>query len=353
MTMKKNNILLGIIISIGMVVVASIPRFMTIDKWGQSSILGAALYSFIFSMTVWLAHLYLINNQTLYNRVANTFWRSFISIFLVALFSYFLCDKFLATIIGNIYQINEFQIVKDRPGLLFGRNIFRGVIYYSILFFQKTSEEKKNNEIEIQRLKQAQLEAKIASLKEQLSPHFLFNTLNTLSTLTKEKEAQHFIDELANVYRYVLQYKNKEVVSLGQELTFIESYWYILKMRFENSIHLTINIDNSLTNTILPPLTLQLLIENTVKHNIASTTKPLYVNIYNNDRYIIIENNHQPRKSELPSTGQGLYNISLQYNLLFDKTIEIQNNTKTFSVSLPIIISIPPKFKIQDNEKHS
>lgn len=334
---KQNNILLGFIISIGMAIIASVSRFMRIDAWEQSSIIGATLYSFIFSMVIWFAHLYLINNRSFCKKIDNPVCRSFISIILVALFGYFVCDRFLLEIIGNIYDIDDLPLIKGRPGVLFARNLFRSIIYYAILFTQKVMEEKKDAEIEIQQLKQAQLEAKISSLKEQLSPHFLFNTLNTLSTLTKEKEAQQFITELANVYRYVLQHKNKEIVLLKQELAFIESYWYILKMRFENSIHLTVNVNEEITNSVLPPLTLQLLVENTVKHNVASLDNPLHVRIYNDGQFLIIENNYQPRKSEMQSSGEGLSNILQQYNLLFGKDIDIKNEEKQFRVSLPII----------------
>lgn len=337
LSIKRNNIVLGFIISIAMTIIASIPRSMSENGWDRSSIVGAALYSFIFSMVVWFAHLYLINNRIFLNRITNTFWRSFISIILVALFSYILCDRFLSGIFRNIYNIDEFQLADKFPGLLFMRNIFRGIIYYYILFFQKIMEDKKNAEIEIQRLKQVQLEAKIASLKEQLSPHFLFNTLNILSTLTKEKEAQNLITELANVYRYILQYKNKEVVELKQELDFIASYWYILKMRFGNSIDLIIEIDDELLDSVIPPLTLQLLLENSVKHNIAGLLRPLKVRIFSDGQFLFFENNYQPRKSELLSTGEGLSNIAQQYQLLFSEKIDINNVQETFKVSLPVI----------------
>jgi|GEM_PF-208137 two-component system, LytTR family, sensor kinase len=331
--MKKSNILLGLILSIAMTVIATIPRF----GWERNSMAGAALYSFIFSMVVWFAHLYLINNRWLSRKINQPFWQGFISIVLVAFLSYFLCDRILSGLITNLYHIDGFQKANNYPGLLFARNIFRSIIYYSILFTQKTMEEKKNNEMEIQRLKQLQLEAKLTSLKEQLSPHFLFNTLNTLSTLTKEKEAQNYIAELSKIYRYVLQFKNKEVVELKQELSFVESYWYILQMRFGEAIHLKIDVQDEWEQAIMPPLSLQLLIENTVKHNIASLQKPLFVHIYGSSSFLIVENNHQPRKSELPSTGEGLSNIAQQYQILFNQTIDIKKDVNNFSVSLPII----------------
>ena len=334
--MKQRNIFLGIIISVGMTILASSSRFIATDALLGSSI-SAALYSFLFSMVVWFSHLYLFNNRTFSQLIKNTFWRSIISILIVALFSYLFCDRFLYEIIRNVDYIDESPILSKRPGLLFARNILRSAIYYFILFFQLAVEEKKNNELEIQQLRQAQIEAKISSLKEQLSPHFLFNTLNTLSTLTKEKEAQHFIAELANVYRYVLQYKNRDMVLLKQELVFIDSYWYILKMRFEDAIHLNVEIDEETADSLIPPLTLQILIENTVKHNISSPQRPLNVKIRHDAQYLIVENNLQLRKSEIPSTGEGLSNIMQQYSLLFDRNIEIKNEAETFSVRLPII----------------
>jgi two-component system, LytTR family, sensor kinase len=336
-SVKKNNIVLGLIISMVMTLIVSVPRSMVLNSRDANSISGVALYSFIFSLVIWFAHLYLINSATFSNRIKNSLWRGFISILLVAVVSYFFCDRFLAGIFRNLYQLDELQQMDKHPGLLFARNIFRGIIYYYILFYQKVTEDKKNDEIEIQRLKQLQLEAKIASLKEQLSPHFLFNTLNTLSTLTKEKEAQQLITELANVYRYVLQYKNKEVVELRQELEFIGSYWYILEMRFGDSINLSIKIADDLLHSFIPPLTLQLLLENAVKHNITGVQRPLIVTVYSDGQKLFVDNTYQPRTSEMPSTGEGLNNIAQQYRLLFRQEIEINQGAETFRVSLPVI----------------
>lgn len=336
-SVTKNNTKLGFIISIGMTFIVSVPRSMALNNRDTTAVFAVALYAFIFSVVIWFAHLYLINNATLANRIKNSLWRGFLSILLVAVVSYFLCDRFLAGIFRDLFHLDDFQQATKRPGLLFARNIFRGVIYYYILFYQKVAEDKKNDEIEIERLKQLQLEAKIVSLKEQLSPHFLFNTLNTLSTLTKEKEARQLITELANVYRYVLQYKNKEVVQLRQELEFIRSYWYVLEMRFGHSIDLAVSLSDDLLQSFIPPLTLQLLLENAVKHNIISAKKPLIVTIYSDGQTLFVDNTYQPRTSELPSTGEGLSNITQQYQLLFGQKIEINQGAETFRVSLPLI----------------
>jgi len=336
-SVKKNNIVLGLIISMGMTLIVSVPRSMALNNRDANAIFGVALYSFIFSLVIWFAHLYLINNTAFSTRIKSSLWRGFLSILLVAVVSYFLFDRFLSEVFRDLFHLDDFQQMDKRPGLLFARNIFRGIIYYYILFYQKVTEDKKNDEIEIQRLKQLQLEAKIASLKEQLSPHFLFNTLNTLSTLTKEKEARQLITELANVYRYVLQYKNKEVVELRQELEFIRSYWYILEMRFGDSIDLAVSISGDLLHSFIPPLTLQLLVENAVKHNIVSVQKPLIVTVYSDGQKLFVDNTYQPRTSELPSTGEGLSNIAQQYRLLFGQEIEINKGAETFRVSLPVI----------------
>lgn len=139
--MKQRNIFLGIIISVGMTILASSSRFIATDALLGSSI-SAALYSFLFSMVVWFSHLYLFNNRTFSQLIKNTFWRSIISILIVALFSYLFCDRFLYEIIRNVDYIDESPILSKRPGLLFARNILRSAIYYFILFFQLAVEKK-------------------------------------------------------------------------------------------------------------------------------------------------------------------------------------------------------------------
>ena len=181
--------------------------------------------------------------------------------------------------------------------------------------------------------------AKFESLKNQLDPHFLFNSLNVLTSLIGENPAQaeKFTTKLSKVYRYVLEQRNKDLVPITEELKFAKTYMQLLEMRFEDAVKF--NIPDSISNDELKivPLSLQLLLENAVKHNVVSSSKPLTINIYEEDNYLIIENNINPKEAIGKSTKVGLQNIADRYGLITDKGVKIENNNKTFKVSLPLL----------------
>lgn len=193
--------------------------------------------------------------------------------------------------------------------------------------------------IESEQLKTERFAQQYQSLKNQLNPHFLFNSLNVLSNLVYENPdtAARFIRQLSGIYRYVLEVQQEELVSLKQELGFAENYLSLQKIRFEESLqyHIRVNAD---TTGSLPPLSLQLLLENAIKHNVASMENPLRIDIELINDHLIIKNNLQP-KSSLPdeSTGVGLANISKRYALLSEKEIEVSSADGHFIVTLPLL----------------
>ena len=181
--------------------------------------------------------------------------------------------------------------------------------------------------------------AKFESLKNQLDPHFLFNSLNVLTSLIGENPAQaeKFTTKLSKVYRYVLEQRNKDLVPIEEELKFAKTYMQLLEMRFEDAVKF--NIPDTISNNDLKivPLSLQLLLENAVKHNVVSSSKPLTISIYEKDTYLIIENNVNPKEAIGKSTKVGLQNIADRYGLITQKGVKIENNNKTFKVSLPLL----------------
>jgi sensor histidine kinase YesM len=181
--------------------------------------------------------------------------------------------------------------------------------------------------------------AKFESLKNQLDPHFLFNSLNVLTSLIGEnpKQAERFTTKLSKVYRYVLEQRNKDLVPIEEELKFAKTYMELLGMRFEEAVQF--NIPDNISNNELKivPLSLQLLLENAVKHNVVSTSKPLTINIYEEGSYLMITNNVNPKEAIGKSTKIGLQNIADRYGLITDKGVKIENNNKTFKVSLPLL----------------
>jgi sensor histidine kinase YesM len=195
-------------------------------------------------------------------------------------------------------------------------------------------------------LQHAMADMQMRALQAQLSPHFLFNSLNSLSSLITDEpaKAEQFVDELSSVYRYLLQASDHELISLSSELRFISSYYHLLKTRYGSGIQLRFNIDDAFCQHLLPPLTLQLLIENAVKHNVVSATLPLLIDIFTNKEGCLVARNKLQRKrvNTLLSTKKGLQNINLKYQLLNQPTIDIVEQNDTFDVIVPLIPALAP-----------
>lgn len=180
--------------------------------------------------------------------------------------------------------------------------------------------------------------AQFESLKNQIDPHFLFNSLNVLSSLIEENpdSAQRFTTSLSKIYRYVLEQKDKELVSIQEELSFAKTYMNLLKMRFENSIDYEVGeISNPEAKVV--PLSLQLLLENTIKHNVVSAQRPLSIGIYEKDGYLIVENGLQKKEVLQDRKGVGLQNIVSRYAILTTRRVQVEQTEKYFSVRLPIL----------------
>ena len=197
----------------------------------------------------------------------------------------------------------------------------------------------KNSLIEIEKYKTESLQAQLQNLKNQINPHFLFNNMSVLSSLVykDQDKAVDFINQLSKVYRYLLDNKDEELTSLENELTFIRSYTYLLQIRFDTSINFDIQIPDTKLNQLLPPLALQLLIENTIKHNEVSSDKPLYVSIKTENDMLIVSNNIQLR-SQVDENGKtGLQNIKDRYKYFTDIPVEILKNDQSFTVKIPLL----------------
>jgi len=213
-------------------------------------------------------------------------------------------------------------------------------VYEGYFFFEKW----RASELRAEKLKQESIISQFEALKSQVDPHFLFNSFNTLNILMDEdlKLAKQFVQKLSFVYRYVLQHKDKEVVELKTELEFIESYTYLLKKRFGENLNINFKIDDKHYDQYIPPLTLQMLIENAVKHNEISKEKPLNIDIKSeNDKYIVVENNLQKKTSSVETTQIGLNNITNRYKYLTDEVVDIIKTSLKFKVSLPLLKIAP------------
>lgn len=193
--------------------------------------------------------------------------------------------------------------------------------------------------LRLAKLEQSRALAELEALKNQVDPHFMFNSLNTLSHLvaTDQTVAQEFIEKLADVYRYILQSKEKDLVQLVEEIQFLNNYFDLLRLRFGNAIRLEIRGEEQ-NRQFLPPISLQLLLENAVKHNGFNEQLPLLIRVACQDDHILFVNNKR-KKSGRPgdSTGIGLKNLENRFQLLVQKPIEVQEAPDEFSVKLPLV----------------
>ena len=195
--------------------------------------------------------------------------------------------------------------------------------------------------INYQKLKTEQIATQYDSLKNQVNPHFLFNSLNALTSLVHDDQdkAVEFIRKLSQVYRYVLDTKDKEVVTIGEEMTFLMSYLYLQKIRFDDNLRYHIDIPPESEKNFIVPISLQMLLENAIKHNIVSQSKPLHVEIVATDDYLIVRNNLQ-EKMHKDSTGIGLSNIKDRYSYMTRQEVIINKTETHFEVKLPLIKSM-------------
>jgi len=188
-------------------------------------------------------------------------------------------------------------------------------------------------------LKKINLQSQLNSLKTQINPHFLFNNLNSLSSLISIDPvlAEKFLDQLSSVYRYLLHQNTRDLCPLKDEIEFIEAYFHLLKTRFGNGIFMEMHVEPHFLSYRIPPLTLQLLFENAIKHNATSASKPLTIQLYTRDGHLHVQNNVRKKKTAVPSNQIGLQNIILKYKLLDQSKVEVYADEEKFLVSIPLI----------------
>jgi len=208
---------------------------------------------------------------------------------------------------------------------------------YEILFLNK---EMEHSQSRVEQLNIAKAQAELEALKNQIDPHFIFNSLNTLSFLiTRDPQnARLYNDTLAKVYRYILSNKEKDMVLLREEVEFISNYFYLLKIRFGDAISMVIEItDLSSEDFLIPPISMQALVENAIKHNEFNDKTPLTISVSISSNYVIVKNIINPKNYPNPTSKIGLGNLDHRYKLLTKRNIIIENNFKSFTVKLPII----------------
>lgn len=261
---------------------------------------------------------------------------------LVLLFLAIVGTVILVDFIGN--KILTFIFKKDYNAQSFSKVLLPVIIistmtmaiYEAIYYYIRLKKSIREEE----QAKQAVVQAELDALKNQAQPHFLFNTLNTLRDIIDQnpkEDAKEFVDKIANVYRFILESGNANLTSLKEELQFAKSYIHIQSERFGENLKVNWNVPTSSLESMIVPMSLQLLLENAIKHNVISKAKPLTIEVEVKNDYLVVSNKIQPKSTKLPSTKVGLKNIEKRYHLISGKSIEIKNDKNQFQISIPLL----------------
>lgn len=302
------------------------------------SYLRSFIIVFTYTFAIYLANTlilsgyYLKRKKNLTNILIGGFWVNILTVIVV----------FIIEIIGNLIfsDLGIIEILKQSFKLSIFTNWFSMTIsttVYIVLLIRR------KDKIEITKQKDIAIKATASfeTLKNQLDPHFLFNSLNVLSSLIEENpvKAQEFTVALSKIYRYVLDQKDKNLISVEEELNFAKLYVSLLKMRFEEALIVNFTINDTENEYKIVPLSLQLLLENAIKHNIISDQKPLQIDIFRQNDYLVIQNTFQKKQTFDKSSGIGLQNIVQRYKIVTNDHLEILQDNKLYTVKLPLISS--------------
>lgn len=263
---------------------------------------------------------------------------------------------FYGLLYGELYAVLSFAVLAMINGfLIFGGdleqatqavryawpfpaiNFFPSVlIVCAVAFFKNWSNAVSSRE----KMRTQLMQYKFESLQNQLNPHFLFNSFNVLSNLVYDDKqlALRFVDQLSELYQYVLNTRDRHLVSLDEELKFVQAYYFLLKVRFEEKIDLNLDVKTH-EKFLIAPMVTQLLVENAVKHNVVTKASPLHISIYLRSNTLIVANSLSPKKNTTPSTKMGLKNIIQRYALLTDIPVVVQSRDGMFEVSVPLLQS--------------
>lgn len=219
------------------------------------------------------------------------------------------------------------------------RGILINLVFYMFLHLLQRNYENQQVSMELERIKNDNLGAQYELLKQQVNPHFLFNSLNTLKAMVEsgDPDAVDFILKLSNFYRYTLESRKLDLIHVHEEMEILHAYLFLQKARFDGGFTFTNELSPQTLNTLIPPFTLQLLVENCLKHNVVSLDKPLPIRLYEADGRIVLENRLQLKSGDNGSLGVGLQNIELRYSHLMDQHIDIVNTGSVFQIKLPLI----------------
>jgi hypothetical protein len=321
------------LLGIGLPVISGI---ITYEKYSVPELIAANAFFILTSFIIWAGCNWIhIKLRPLYAPVSKPFSRMATVSFASALYG------------ASVGGLSTFMWIKISKETFSWTAIYKFIavciaaviiftLIYEILFLSK--EREVDNKIVDQLDKERSL-AELHALTNEMDPHFIFNSLNTLNHLivNQPRQAHLFNNKLAQVYKYFLINKTRELISLKDEMEFIDNYFFLLQIRHDGKLQLQIELPEESSHAMIPPCAVQLLIENAIKHNEFTEDKPLLIKISMNGQYVCVTNNSKPKPYAINSTGIGLKNLSSRYRIIAKKNIEIEKGSESFTVKLPLI----------------
>ncbi|WP_207429944.1 sensor histidine kinase [Sabulibacter ruber] len=306
--------------------------------WYEASALRELLLVFLFLLSTFWVHGKI---ATLFNAPPFTHLPGYIKVFIeaasVIVVSLFLCLLFVYLPTFILLPDTEVLPIRVRLGFVVGAII-------SLFFYYFVERERKIKQLQAEHLRAEQLQkesyqAQLEALKNQVNPHFLFNSLNVLNSLiyVDQDKATQFLSQLSEVYRFLLDSSGKQLVPLKKELELVHAYIYLLKTRFGDNVQFTVKVPDAYQQLELPSTAVQMLLENAIKHNGSTPQKPLLISIFVADGKLAVKNNLQPRLDEVNSNKIGLKNIGTRYSYLTTQKVEIEQTEEAFTVRLPLL----------------
>ncbi len=330
-------------IKLGLIVSFVITLFTFGVFWPNTNLTALLLIAaarFIYVFAIWI--LYFPVSRRYKHRLKALF--IYLVVCVIAVLPLISYNIWVNDITGSFYSgFEDPALIKDKGEFFrffyIWRAVAMGLLIFPIHYREDLVMEKQFYLLANEKLKNQNLIHQLDSLKQQIDPHFLFNTLNALRSLirTDASKAENYALELSNVYRYLLRHNRNNTVLLEEELDFLHAYLSLLQLRFEGNLQVTIDVDPALHTKMIFPLSLQLLIENAVKHNVVTSEFPLNVRVTSSDNSIIVENPIRLRSSTEGVSQYGLAHLSKLYQLRYNKEIEIVNTENIFKVTLPLI----------------
>jgi hypothetical protein len=321
------------LLGIGLPIISGIISY---ELYSIPELIGANLFFILTSFTIWRGCNWIhVKLRPLYAPVPKLFSRIATVCFASALYG--CCTGGLSSFIWikiSKESFNWMAIYKFIAVCIAAVIIF--TLVYEILFLSK--EREMDNKI-VDQLDRERSQAELQALTNEMDPHFIFNSLNTLNHLiiNQPQQAHLFNNKLAQVYKYFLINKTRELISLKDEMEFIDNYFFLLQIRHDGKLQLQAELNEENNKVMIPPFALQVLIENAIKHNEFTDDNPLLIKITMNGQYIRVSNNAKPKPYAVNSTGIGLKNLSSRYRIISRKDIEIEKGRDNFTVKLPLI----------------